>query len=163
MTNQLTSHGLPQIDYDTDWDAWWNEGRAGDSNYQKITRAYICDPDQPRPCNQKRNRKDDLDKIYEVISDLVGADCWAVTVDNDILYNQYDSEKTIRDRIIDGMVRDQIIKTPHARLLVHLFRARKPAVVNIYMFGQGANSGVYQIKWYPKEKQFCVTSHFTIF
>jgi len=76
-------------------------------------------------------------KQYHAFKDefisYVGADCHAIVVDDEILYNSY-IEKSIRERLQDDLIRDKIITNPHA-LFVNLFRNGKNAKVIVYMFG----------------------------
>lgn len=69
--------------------------------------------------------------LLECISNLVGADCWAFTVGNEILYNAYDDTP----RLADSIIRDAIIKDPQS-LLIHAFKSSIKHTVNIYMFGK---------------------------
>jgi hypothetical protein len=65
--------------------------------------------------------------------DYVSADCHAITLDDEILYNSY-NDKSVRERLQDDMIRDKIMENPHS-LFVNIFRKRRDARVIIYMFG----------------------------
>jgi hypothetical protein len=71
--------------------------------------------------------------LLDCVSNLVGADCWAFTVGNEILYNAYDD--TSRNHLADSMIRDAIIKDPQS-LLINAFKSSIKHTVNIYMFGK---------------------------
>lgn len=72
--------------------------------------------------------------FQEEIQTYVGADCHAITFDDEILYNSY-TEKSIRERLEDDLIRDKIISNPHA-LFVNLFKKGANAKVVLYMFGK---------------------------
>ena len=84
-------------------------------------------------------------KVNKLITDNVGADCWAVTstilntgldVDpTEVLFNNYEEETlSLKKNIMNNVIRDKIIKNPHCSLLIHLFRYEKSANIDIYMF-----------------------------
>ncbi len=75
--------------------------------------------------------------IDQFISEYVGADCHAVTYDDEIIYSYYDDDEDkqpILSLIQRDMVRDAIIKNPHTSLLVNVYRRRKDATITLYMF-----------------------------
>jgi hypothetical protein len=150
MANQ---NFLPLINYNTDWEASWSP----EDEDQKQTGIYLVD-DNNDPEIIKQSKGNMLD-LYNAISYLVGADCWAVTINDEILFNCYDQEKPIRDRILDNLVRKQIVDEPHRSIFVHFFRSQTPVIVRIYMYG--SNSAVYQIEFDPNQETFLVTSYLT--
>jgi hypothetical protein len=82
----------------------------------------------------------DIDKqsykdLENLIKDFIGSDCWAVTIDDDVIFNSYPSnKKKIRDSIMEEMIRDKMIENPHENFLVYIHRRRQNAKVRIYMF-----------------------------
>lgn len=70
------------------------------------------------------------------VCEYVGADSWAVIVNNEVLFNDYDSQQSARERILDDCVRTAIIGRPHQCLFVPLHRADTNAQIEIYMFGE---------------------------
>ena len=74
-------------------------------------------------------------KLEKVIKYFLEGDCWALTVDNEVVFNSYkDNMKTIRSQIEAEMVRDKILESPHGYLLVFLHRRKTNAKIRIYMF-----------------------------
>jgi hypothetical protein len=79
------------------------------------------------------NSDEEYAKFKEMFSDYVSADCHAITCDDEVIYNSY-QEKSIRDIIIDDVVRREIIDDPHV-FFCPIFRNKKDARVIVYMFG----------------------------
>jgi len=79
--------------------------------------------------------KQSYQQFQKIIQDFVGADCWALTVDDNIVFNSFpENENDIRTEITDDLIRDKIIENPHGSLLVHLIRRNRNARIRIYMF-----------------------------
>lgn len=76
---------------------------------------------------------DDYTKFKEEFLTYVSADCHAITLDDEIIYNGY-KEKSIRETLQEDMIRNMIIDNPHS-LFVNIFRRNKDAHVIVYMFG----------------------------
>jgi len=64
---------------------------------------------------------------------FVSGDCDAITVDDEILFNNYEP-KSLRDSILDDMFRQNIIDNPH-NLLVRIIDQKKNAHMILYMCG----------------------------
>jgi len=94
------------------------------------------------------------EQLEKLIQTFVGADCWAVTVNNQVLFNSY-YKKNIRNYILDDMVRDRIIENPHANLLVYLFRRKVDTRIRLYMFG--GHTWTVNIDFKAKQKVFQVS------
>ena len=73
-------------------------------------------------------------ELQEIISEHVEGDCWAVTVNDEILYSSYEP-KSKREQILDSLVRKEITENVHSSLFVELFRAKQDGKVVLYMFG----------------------------
>jgi hypothetical protein len=72
----------------------------------------------------------------EFIEQVLSGDCWAVKVNDEILFNYFNEhEKSYRDRILDDVIRQELIDDVHGSLFVQLFRKNKDADIIIYMFG----------------------------
>lgn len=75
--------------------------------------------------------KDDID---DMIKEIVGADCWAVTIDDNIVFNNYDEhELTPRERVNNVVIRDMITKDPHMTIVVNMYRGYNK-YFDIYLF-----------------------------
>jgi hypothetical protein len=72
--------------------------------------------------------------LEKLIQNFVGEDCWGLTIDDEVLFNNY-QKKSIRNIVLDNVVRERIIDNPHVNLLVHIFRGNRDARIRIYMFG----------------------------
>ncbi len=77
-------------------------------------------------------------RIKQLICDNVGADCHAVTYDDEIIYTYYDNdEKTpMKSLIQQEMFRDYIIKNTHSAFLVNIYTRAKNAKITLYMFSK---------------------------
>lgn len=98
----------------------------------------------------------DREKLVNLIKDLIGADCWAVTFDDEILFNEY-VNKSIREKIEDQNIRDSITDNVHRNLLVHSVRKYANSKIVIYMFGQ--NSWTVTIDYIADDCKFLLSFH----
>lgn len=72
----------------------------------------------------------------EFVEEILSGDCWAVKVNDEILFNYFNEhEKSYRDRILDDVIRQELIDDVHSSLFLQLFRRNKSADITIYMFG----------------------------
>ncbi len=92
----------------------------------------------------------------EFIEHVLSGDCWAVKVNDEILFNYFNEhEKSYRDRIIDDVIRQELIDDVHSSLLLQLFRKNKDADLIIYMFGN--DTWAYKIKFFAETVSFKVS------
>lgn len=95
-------------------------------------------------------------EFQNMIKSFLGADCWAMTVDNELIFNSYlDNSKAIRSFIEEDLIRDKILKNPHENLLVYLHRRKKNAQIRIYMFYE--DSWTINIDYIYSEKKFYIS------
>ena len=105
---------------------------------------------------------DERSKIEEMIKDNVGADCWALQTISingrtEMIFNSYEEEKkSLREIILDDVVRDAVMTSPHRHLLVKLYRYNIDTSINIYMFGQYPYR--IQIDYNTNKRNFTVSS-----
>ena len=86
------------------------------------------------PFSYSVDSKPCYDEFCQEFIACVSGDCHAITVNDEILYNSYES-KSIRETLQDDMIREKIIENPHS-LFVNLFRKKENAHVIIYMLGK---------------------------
>ena len=79
-------------------------------------------------------------ELQEIILEHIEGDCWAVTVNDEILYNFYE-QKSKREQILDSLVRNEIVENMHSSLFVELIRNKQDGKIVLYMFG-------YQATWF---------------
>jgi hypothetical protein len=79
------------------------------------------------------NDSNDYSKFKEEFLEYVSADCHAITLNDEIIYNGY-KEKSVKETLQEDMIRNMIIENPHS-LFVNIFRKNKDAHVIVYMFG----------------------------
>ena len=109
----------------------------------------ICDISMPLKELINIEGKYTIHEILEVntlITNNVGADCWAVTstiIDNnlveptEVLFNNFKEETlSLKENIMNNIIRDKIINNPHSSLLIQLFCYKRSANIDIYMFGK---------------------------
>lgn len=93
-------------------------------------------------------------------ADWVSADCHAITLDDEIIYNSY-KPMSVRETLLDGIIRTSIIEYPHS-LFVNIFRKGQDARVVIYMFSLDcpwfvlvkytANQKMLTVEYYKSQK-----------
>lgn len=104
------------------------------------------------------------DTIVELIKELVGADCWAVSVnDKEVLFNNYTNDIlntqqyesfSYRNWIQENIIREAIIDNVHCSILVAFYRSKVDNHVDIYMFGD--NSWKVRVSFKASDKTFSV-------
>ena len=100
----FASHMLPRIEY--------TQLEAPYSYYVKLDVGY--------------------DEFIEKFLEFVSEDCHAISVDDEIIYNSYES-KSIRDTILDTIILHKIIDDPNS-LFTPFFKKNKGKVI-LYMMG----------------------------
>ncbi len=120
------------------------------------------------------NNREQMNKLYDEVKSLISADCWAITIDDEILFNAYDKSKTVLAKIQDQMVRNNIIDNIHSSLFVHLFRdppqksqryflrsqqcfLKKDRTIILYMFG--TKHWFYHIRYIISSNQLEITKY----
>lgn len=89
------------------------------------------------------------------VKSFVGADCWAITVDKQIVFSNYNQNyRSYRQRILDSVVRQEIYDNPHS-LFVHFHREKKPLRIRIYMFQK--HTWCMNIDYDPKFKLYRIS------
>jgi hypothetical protein len=95
-------------------------------------------------------------EFQNMIKSFLEADCWAMTVNNEVIFNSYlDNSKLIRSFIEETLIRDKILKDPHSNLLVYLYRQKINAQIRIYMFYK--NSWTINIDYNYLENKFYIS------
>jgi hypothetical protein len=79
------------------------------------------------------NDDEDYNMLCSFIKNYVDADCRAITINDEIIYNSYNSSLTYKEQILENMIRDQIVKQPHRNLLILLNRSEQNGIIRIYM------------------------------
>jgi GTP-sensing pleiotropic transcriptional regulator CodY len=72
--------------------------------------------------------------LTDVISDYIEADCFAVRLNNNILFNTNVENMAPRDYIMEQMIRDKLIESPHSYLLCNMLRKNMDFTLEIFMF-----------------------------
>jgi hypothetical protein len=92
----------------------------------------------------------------EFIEDVLSGDTWALTVNEEVLFNYYNLEdKTYTQNVLDDVIRDKLIDNIHSSLFVQLFRKHKNAEIKIYMFD--TKSWAYIIQYNAENMSFKVS------
>jgi hypothetical protein len=123
------AHMLPKIEYT---EARRSKTYSIDSNYPSNYSEF---------CNE--------------FKEYVSGDCYAITVNDEILYNSYEP-KSIRDSLQDDMVRQMIIDAPH-NFFAKLFRKKEDARVIVYIFGQ---TPLFLAAYYHAEKELLTLEYY---
>jgi hypothetical protein len=92
----------------------------------------------------------------EFIEEVLSGDCWAVKVNDEILFNYFNEhEKSYRDRILDDVIRQELIDDIDSSLFLQLFRKNKDVDIVIYMFGN--ETWGYKIKFCSESVSFNIS------
>lgn len=70
--------------------------------------------------------------LMRELTDLVGDDCWAVTYNDEVLYNAFVPPALARDRILQDILRDSVTKDMNAHLIHDA--VLHEATVRMYMY-----------------------------
>lgn len=103
------------------------------------------------------NNQEQIESFYTTVKDILGADCWALTIDGEILYNSYNNAKPMLEKINDKMVRNTLINDIHGILFVDFFRGKKDRTLILYMFGE--NHWFYHIRYFDSTKMFQINQY----
>ena len=102
-----------------------------------------------------------IDKCIFTIKDIddfminyIGADCWGLTCDDEIIFNSY-TNTSILNNIQNNMVRTALLDNIHANFIVYLYRNNKPSKIKIHMFGSNGYDVV--IDFMPITRTFQVS------
>jgi hypothetical protein len=86
--------------------------------------GYTYDASDPKSYKQ----------LIKVISHYINGDCWGIVVNNEILYNAYDTSRSFRDKIIDQTILRDCRTDIHQALLCEVSRLPKDATIDIFMY-----------------------------
>jgi hypothetical protein len=101
-------------------------------------------------------KNDEYKRLYKTISKCIDSDCWAVSVNEEILFNKYNEDLCpIKESIMNNIIRQSISSNPHGNLLVQLFRYKKNATIHIYMHKN--NSIIIQLVYNSENGEFNVS------
>jgi hypothetical protein len=89
------------------------------------------------------DNENDYETLCKFVKTYVDADCRALTINDEIIFNSYNELSTFKDQIYEDILRDQIIRNPHRSLFSPIHRGiinketgelvRKEGVVRIYL------------------------------
>lgn len=81
------------------------------------------------------NDEGTIDMIQSLFEQLVGADCWAVVVDEDkVLFNSYREDfMHPAERIDESIRRDALIHNAHRSLFMFVYRANVSTTIDVYI------------------------------
>ena len=75
------------------------------------------------------------ESLRSILKEYLEGDCWALQVDSEYIFNSYlDNQRTLRENILEQILRSKIIEDPHSHLLVYLHRMGHDAEIRIHMF-----------------------------
>lgn len=90
------------------------------------------------------NDEQSYDSFQNLLKEYLGADCWALQIDtedinrvssSEYVFNAYmDDKRSVRETIVEQIIREKIIENPHSNLLVYLHRRGRDAEIRIHMF-----------------------------
>ena len=75
----------------------------------------------------------EYNSICKFVKTYVNADCRALTINDEVIFNSYNEHTSFQGQILEGVLRDQIVKNPHRSLFCPVHRRKKEGVIRIYM------------------------------
>lgn len=84
--------------------------------------------------NQTLNYSSNREEINRMISELVEGSCDAILINGEPVYNSY-IQKPHKERILENLIRWEIIRSPHQAVMCNFCRARELSNLIIIMFG----------------------------
>lgn len=99
-----------------------------------LTTITNFDNDEQHLTKPYKASSDEYKVVLQTVKDYVGADCHAVVIDGEIVYNIYDDNLGYRQQIEEFVIREQIETDPHRHVFCPLFRQNKDFAVEIYLY-----------------------------
>lgn len=124
----------------------------------KVEHPYEPEPNMVNGVQKvyEADDKNSYEAFQNMIKEFVGADCWGMTVNDDVIFDSYlDNSKSIRYFIEEDVIRDKIYNNPHESLLVYLHRRKTNARIRIYMFY--SQPWTLNIEYVYLEKKFYIS------
>lgn len=103
--------------------------------------------------------KTDYENFLGRLKELLVGDCWAVVVDNEIIFNTYEP-KSINAQIQENIIRREISNYPHT-LFSNMLKQKKNCQYVLYMYGYEtwyviinyiANTDSLKVDYYKSQK-----------
>ena len=100
--------------------------------------------------------KEEYDVLCKEIEGLIGADCWAVVANNEVLFNSYNSQSvSIKNHIQNDIIRKELYTDIHGAVLMHFNRSDKVNTLDIYMWE--TDSWKVRVEYDPTSKKYTVS------
>jgi len=77
------------------------------------------------------NNTDEYGEFLEVVKDYVNGDCWAIKVDEEVLFNCY-QDMSLKEQLQASILRDKMVDCPHL-LFTDMFTKKKDGTIMIDM------------------------------
>ena len=89
------------------------------------------------PCSKpiyiEHSEYSDFIEFKEQVKLLIGGDCWAFVIDDEVLWNTYPNNTSYSKLLSQNIIRDHLISDP-ANLLIYMMRNITPHYIDIYMY-----------------------------
>jgi hypothetical protein len=105
------------------------------------TSTFVIDDDE------------DYETLCKFVKAYVDADCRALTINDQVIFNSYNNLSGFQGQILEDILRDQIIKSPHRSLFLPLHRTKKEGVIRIYMMEE-PHLQIIEIHFDPKRMAY---------
>jgi hypothetical protein len=83
----------------------------------------------------RRRSEKDYEKLCSLISEYMSADCWAFVVNDEIIFNSYNENRSFSQKLTEKGFSNQITHDPHSTILVEINRKDEDATIELYMSG----------------------------
>lgn len=80
------------------------------------------------------NYSSNREEINKMISELIEGSCNAILINGEAVYNTY-TEKSHKERILENLVRSEIIRSPHQAVMCNFFCSGILSKLSVIMFG----------------------------
>ena len=77
--------------------------------------------------------EEEYDLLCKTVKDWINADCRALTINDEIIFNSYNDTLPFREQILENTLRFEIAKGIHRNLFCMVHRQKKEAIIRIYM------------------------------
>ena len=84
------------------------------------------------------NGQKSLSKMITLIEEYIGADCWALMIDGEIIFNSYNYNRTVKEVMTESMMCAHFISDVRTSLWDLMRMPQKSHCIRMFMFGENS-------------------------
>jgi hypothetical protein len=109
-----------------------------------------------------RNDPESLTTVPDEIVNYLGGECYALLVNNEVIFNSYDQMHSLRDNIIEDIIHDTLLRPSQINRLIlkKIEKMNVDSTIEIYM-NPLHDSWKVRIDYNSKEKTYTFTKAYT--